>query len=159
MGTWPTPPTDHIAQHRARRAKATKTRLYRQMVARIADIALRRTDVPIQIAEFCTAAAVSQRTLRTAFQAVHGTTPHRYLRALRMRAARSALLSPHGANVTVTQIATRFGFFELGRFAVEYRLAFGESPSATLRRACAVTRELPMRRADASTMQSGYAPS
>ena len=34
----------------------------------------------------------------------------------------------------VTEIATCFGFAELGRFSVEYRKAFGESPSQTLNR-------------------------
>jgi len=34
--------------------------------------------------------------------------------------------------VTVAKIATRFGFTELGRFSVEYREMFGESPSTTL---------------------------
>jgi hypothetical protein len=35
----------------------------------------------------------------------------------------------------VTEVAVHFGFLELGRFSVEYRRAFGERPSATLRRA------------------------
>jgi len=38
----------------------------------------------------------------------------------------------------VTAIATGCGFFELGRFAVEYRSLFGESPSVSLARTRAV---------------------
>jgi transcriptional regulator GlxA family with amidase domain len=34
----------------------------------------------------------------------------------------------------VTQIATDHGFWELGRFSVNYRAIFGEVPSETLHR-------------------------
>ena len=44
-----------------------------------------------------------------------------------------------GRSVTVTEIATALGFVELGRFSVEYRKAFGESPSETLRQDSANT--------------------
>jgi transcriptional regulator GlxA family with amidase domain len=53
---------------------------------------------------------------------------------MRMREAREALLNPRSSAATVTLIAMQCGFLELGRFSVEYRSAFGESPSATLRR-------------------------
>jgi AraC-like DNA-binding protein len=36
--------------------------------------------------------------------------------------------------VTVTDVATRYGFWQFGRFAVEYRSRIGETPSATLQR-------------------------
>jgi AraC-like DNA-binding protein len=52
---------------------------------------------------------------------------------LRLTMMRDALLSANGAE-TVTQIAMRFGVRELGRFSVEYRNTFGESPSETLTR-------------------------
>ena len=93
------------------------------------------TDKPLYIDHFCRAAGVSQRTLRNAFQAIYGSSPYRHLRTMLMGEARKALLSPVRSTQTVTEVAMHFGFLELGRFSVEYRRAFGESPSATLRRA------------------------
>ena len=53
---------------------------------------------------------------------------------LRLSNARRALLSADGKLTKVTEIAVSFGFAELGRFSVEYKKAFGESPSQTLNR-------------------------
>jgi AraC-like DNA-binding protein len=50
----------------------------------------------------------------------------------RLSEARRALLAADCKRVTVTEIATSFGFLELGRFSVEYRKVFGENPSQTL---------------------------
>ena len=54
---------------------------------------------------------------------------------LRLSEARRALLAADCKRITVTEIATEFGFLELGRFSVEYRKVFGESPSKTLHHA------------------------
>jgi AraC family ethanolamine operon transcriptional activator len=43
------------------------------------------------------------------------------------------LISPPSSE-TVTEVAFRWGFWHLSRFAREYRSMFGESPSETLRR-------------------------
>jgi AraC-like DNA-binding protein len=98
-------------------------------------LALAHLDEPLHISTLCRTLAVSERTLRKAFHKIHGLPPCRHLRMLRLSQARRALLSADSKRVTVTEIATCFGFVELGRFSVEYRKLFGESPSQTLHRA------------------------
>ncbi|WP_187436096.1 helix-turn-helix domain-containing protein [Bradyrhizobium hipponense] len=104
------------------------------LVAQAERLALAHLDEPLHISVLCRTLEVSERTLRKAFHKIHGVTPCRHLRAVRLSQARRALLSADGNSVTVTEIATSFGFVELGRFSVEYRKAFGESPSHTLQR-------------------------
>jgi transcriptional regulator GlxA family with amidase domain len=98
-------------------------------------LALADIDEPLHISALCRALAVSERTLRKAFHKIHGVPPCRHLRMLRLSRARRALLTADCKQATVTEIATYFGFVELGRFSVEYRKIFGESPSQTLHRA------------------------
>ena len=105
------------------------------LVQRAEVLALADLDKPLHVATLAHTLAVSERTLRKAFQNTYGLSPCRHLRMLRLSRVRRALLSAHDQVVTVTKIATEFGFAELGRFSVEYRKVFGESPSVTLRRA------------------------
>jgi AraC-like DNA-binding protein len=108
---------------------------YRQIADRFEAAMRENPGQFIGIADLCRIVGVGRRTLARAFQETHGTTPSRYLRAVRLELAREALLAPGAECRTVTEIATRFGFRELGRFAIEYRAAFGESPSETMNRA------------------------
>ena len=78
------------------------------------------------------AAGVSARTLQASFRSVLRTTPTAYIRSLRLERARSDL-ADGGVPRTVTDVASAWGFTHLGRFAVDYRARFGESPSQTLR--------------------------
>jgi len=68
------------------------------------------------------------------FRDFKGTSPIRFLRAARYDRVREALGRAEPTE-TITEIAAKWGFGHLGRFSVEYRRRFGESPSATLRRA------------------------
>lgn len=79
-------------------------------------------------------AGVSVRTLQGGFQKYRGVSPMRHLRDLRMARVREELLDPSRPR-SVTAVAMKWGFLELGRFSAEYRKAFGELPSCTLRRA------------------------
>jgi transcriptional regulator GlxA family with amidase domain len=116
---------------------------YRQIVGRFEATARAHLDQFVGIAELCRIAGVERRTLLRAFRAIHATTPSRHLHALRLNLARQALLAPEGGRKTVTEVAMRVGFRELGRFAADYRAAFGESPSETLRRASPPVRRRP----------------
>jgi AraC-like DNA-binding protein len=92
-----------------------------------------RVDEPVYLSELCDAAGVSERTLRSAFQTMYGVSPIRFLQAHRMGGARRALLRADPSRDRVSEIAHRFGFANLGRFAGEFRALFGESPSRLLR--------------------------
>jgi AraC-like DNA-binding protein len=87
----------------------------------------------LYIPDICAALGVPQRTLNVCCHESLGVGPKRYLLLRRMNLARQALHLADAARTTVTQIAADFGFWSFGRFAVEYRELFGETPSATLR--------------------------
>jgi AraC family transcriptional regulator, ethanolamine operon transcriptional activator len=89
---------------------------------------------PISIAQLSAVARVSERSLRNAFHRVYTTSPKRYLRLWQLHQVHHALRTVEKSDVTVTDIATDHGFFELGRFAGEYKALFGEAPSKTLHR-------------------------
>jgi len=92
-------------------------------------------DRTLHLTDLCAAAgAASERTLRILCHEHLGMSPIRYLWLRRMHLARRALRMADPATATVTEIATSYAFWELGRFAVAYQSLFGESPSATLRR-------------------------
>jgi len=77
---------------------------------------------------------VSVRTLSRTFASAHGLGPMGFLKQRRFEAANRALLAADSAETHVTDVALRYGFSQMGRFAVEYRRTFHESPSQTLRR-------------------------
>jgi len=86
----------------------------------------------IQVADLCRALGLTRRTLHRAFNETLGMGPIRYLTLRRLAAVRAALRQSEPDSTTVTETATRFGFWELGRFAKNYRHVFAESPSETL---------------------------
>lgn len=88
----------------------------------------------ITVADIAAAAHVTVRAVQLAFRRHLDTTPMAYLRRIRLQAAHEQLCaaSPESGQ-TVTSIAARWGFAHPGRFAAEYRRAYGRAPGVTLR--------------------------
>jgi AraC-like DNA-binding protein len=104
------------------------------IIAKFEEVLAANYDRPLHLVEICAAIGASERTLRVSCIEHLGMGPVRYLWLRRMHLVHRALMQAVPGTTTVTQIATANGFWELGRFAVEYRALFGEAPSVSLRR-------------------------
>lgn len=90
-------------------------------------------DVPT-IRELCAITCASYSTLERGYRETYGMAPQAHIKAMRLSRARKDLIQAD-ETTSVTGVAVRWGFFELGRFSVQYRQRFEESPSETLRQA------------------------
>ena len=93
------------------------------------------------VTELAVVAGVSGRTLQRQFLAFLGKAPRAVLRDINFDGARRELLRG-SAGAKVTDIAQRCGFPHGGRFSVEYRRRYGETPSQTLKRQAVFTAAL-----------------
>lgn len=87
---------------------------------------------PITGPDIARAAFVSLRALQAGFHDELGVSPMAYLRNVRLDRAHADLLAAP-TSASVSEIATRWGFSHLGRFAEQYRRKFGVLPSETVR--------------------------
>lgn len=98
-------------------------------------IALARNDCDRgALGDLCSALGTTERTLQAAFFEQFGTGFREMDRTFRLQAAHERLLMPGGA-ASITEVATRFGFWHLGRFSAYYKAMFGRLPSETWRTA------------------------
>ena len=86
----------------------------------------------VYVADLCAATGVSIRSLEKIFRAHLGMPAMRYLKLQRLHHAYKLLRDPDSGIASVKAASLSCGFWELGRFAGEYRELFGELPSATL---------------------------
>jgi len=91
-------------------------------------------DKPIDIATLVGITGTSARSIFQSFSRARNYSPMLFLKRTRLEQAKSRLQSGD-AQTSVTGIAYACGFHNLGHFARDYRAAFGELPSETLRKA------------------------
>jgi AraC-like DNA-binding protein len=110
-------------------------RHHARIMIRFEEVLAEHLSKPPSVPELCELVGVSDRTLRSCCAEFLGMSPTRYALLRRLKEVRSALREADPDTGNVAEIAHRFGFAELGRFAGTYRTTFGETPSATLQRA------------------------
>lgn len=104
-----------------------------QVVREATDYAMSHTSEPITVADLCEKLNISRRMLNYCFQDALDLNPVHYLRSLRLNGVRRELRDPDGGGQQIRDIAAKWGFWHMPRFAAEYRALFGELPSETIR--------------------------
>jgi AraC-like DNA-binding protein len=100
-------------------------------VRRVEDYITANWNRPITVEALAAAAGASTRSIFKAFKDSRNCSPMAFVKSVRLQNARRMLQQPDGAT-TVVSTAFACGFLNPGHFARDYRLAFGELPSATL---------------------------
>jgi len=104
-------------------------------VRRAVEIIWTRAADPLTVPMVAELVGVSVRGLQQGFRDYLGITPLEYLREVRLARAHENLLAAcPDDGASVTEIAYRWGFGHLARFAGYYKHRYGELPSETLRR-------------------------
>jgi AraC-like DNA-binding protein len=115
--------------------KVTHTQRQREAVVRsFRELVEEDPSTNLSIPEICARIGVRQRIFRRYCQDQLGVSPKRFLLLRKLHSIRRKLLSAMPGETTVTDVATEFGIWELGRFSIVYKSLFNESPSLTLRR-------------------------
>ena len=110
------------------------TRVSKTPIARAVELLEERPELPWTTGSLAQEVHLSVRALQEGFRRAHDLTPMAYLRSARLREVHRILEEAFPGSIRVQDVALRFGFLHLGRFAAAYRGCFGENPSATLAR-------------------------
>lgn len=124
----------HAVDHPYRDALATRPAPPRPAAVREAvDLIETIPEHPWTVADLARRVGVSTRGLQDGFARHVGVPPTTYLREVRLGRAHADLRAADPARTSVAEIAVRWGFTHLGRFAAAYRDRYHRAPSRTLR--------------------------
>lgn len=114
--------------------EAPPARIAPRHVRRAEEYIEANAEKPITLADIAAASGVSARSLQVGFKEYRGITPMESLRRRRFELVRHRLLHAEPGQTVAHLMAGLSLGGGSGRFSVEYRKRFGESPSETLAR-------------------------
>ncbi|ASY65764.1 Transcriptional regulator, AraC family (plasmid) [Sinorhizobium sojae CCBAU 05684] len=82
----------------------------------------------LSIGQIAEAAGIGIRSQQEGFRRFKGTSPTSYLTQLRMEAVHRELMEGV-LEVSISEIARKWGFRHMGRFSSDYRKSYGHAPS------------------------------
>lgn len=103
-----------------------------RIVTRVQDAVRADPGRPWTAGDMAECAGVGVRRLQEGFRRYVGRSPSEYLLDVRLERAHADLVAAEPGH-TVTDIARRWGFTHVGRFAATYRSRYGRTPSQALR--------------------------
>jgi len=124
----------HTAAAEGGRDRRTATRQHLHLVLACERLALSGNDADLALDDIARRSGYSRRALELIFNRSVGMPPGRWFMNLRLNGALRELLAA-APECRVADVAARWGFRHMPRFAQHYRDAFGELPSRTLARA------------------------
>ncbi|MFC3393425.1 helix-turn-helix domain-containing protein [Brenneria rubrifaciens] len=82
--------------------------------------------------ELCLMTHTSRRTLQNCFEIVTGQSPAVFLKNMRLNGVKRTLVTRHEP-LSISEVASQWGFWHLSQFTADYKRLFGELPSQTLK--------------------------
>lgn len=123
--------SDH--QYRSRLTELGRRAAAPLAVRRVIEAIHDRPDHPFTVSGLAELAGIGERWLQEGFQRHVGMSPMAYLREVRLGRVHEELRDAASGAAAVSDIAYRWGFVHLGRFAAMYRQRYGVNPLQTLR--------------------------
>jgi len=113
--------------------RASTERRHHHLITACERLVLSGTESDVALTEIARRSGYSLRSLELIFRRGVGMTPGRWFMTARLNGALRDLIACDETS-TVSDVASKWGFRHMSRFAQYYHRAFGESPSDTLRR-------------------------
>lgn len=111
----------------------------RDIIARVIESLDSSSYFKYSIKEMARYTGVTERTFRSVCNEHLGISPKKYIMMRQMNDIRNALMLASKQD-RVSQIASRFGVWDWGRFSARYRAIYGETPSETILRVSNINR-------------------
>ncbi|NMO00706.1 AraC family transcriptional regulator [Gordonia sp. TBRC 11910] len=118
----------------------------RRVLQAVLDYIEEHIDEPMSMADLAGVAGMSTRSLQRAFRDELSTSPTAHVQNLRLDRVHEQLTATDSGEASVTDVAYRWGFTHLSRFAAAYRARFGEPPSETVKKSRSETAWREVRR-------------